>query len=268
MQPQPIAKGSARFAHSSSGLLRTPQVARSASRTIACEACLVLLAFDMFGTLADTASVASELEALCGYRALDVSRSWRARQLEYMFRVTAMGQFPTFVELTRWGLIRALNDFGIIVSPGRLDDLADGYRRLKPFDDVKPSLAALHASGHRIVVFSVGPGAWLEELVASYATLVDDVVSAEQAGVYKPHPGIYHHLLARTATMASAAMVVSCNPFDLIGAGTVGLRTAWCRRDLLAVFDPWGPRPDHTVASLTGLSEIFNADHGAERPSP
>ena len=227
----------------------------------------MLVAFDMFGTLADTASVAGELEAVCGDRALDVARIWRAKQLEYMFRVTAMGQFPPFVDLTRWGLTWALDQFGVAVSPSRLDDLVDGYRRLKPFDDVQPSLAALHACGHRIVVFSVGPGAWLEDLVASYATLVDDVVSADQAGVYKPHPGIYHHLLTRSATTASAATVVSCNPFDLIGAGAVGLRTAWCRRDPVAVFDPWGPRPDHIVASLMGLSEIFNADHGAERPA-
>ena len=54
----------------------------------------MLVAFDMFGTLADTASVARELASFCGDMAGRVARTWRDKQLEYMFRVTAMGQFP------------------------------------------------------------------------------------------------------------------------------------------------------------------------------
>jgi FMN phosphatase YigB (HAD superfamily) len=51
----------------------------------------------------------------------------------------------------------------------------------------------------------VGPRAWLEELAASYRDLVDGFVGAEDAGVYKPHPGIYRHLLAQAGTEPPAA---------------------------------------------------------------
>jgi 2-haloacid dehalogenase len=61
----------------------------------------VLVAFDMFGTLADTARVARELAPACGDMTGGVARTWRDKQLEYMFRVTAMGQFPPFGDLTR-----------------------------------------------------------------------------------------------------------------------------------------------------------------------
>jgi hypothetical protein len=54
----------------------------------------VLVAFDMFGTLADTASVASELASFCGDMAGRVARTWRDEQLEYMFRVTRDGPVP------------------------------------------------------------------------------------------------------------------------------------------------------------------------------
>jgi len=212
----------------------------------------------MFGTLADTSSVAIELVELCGPHTRNVTRTWRTKQLEYMFRVTAMGQFPSFVELTKWGLTGALNEHGIPVPPARrLADLVDGYRRLEPFDDVPPALEALHALAHTIVVFSVGPRAWLQELTSTYSDLVDDIVSAEDAGVYKPHPGVYHHLLTHTRTEPPNIVVVSSNPFDLIGAGTAGLRTVWCRRDPHAVFDPWGPRPDATVSTLTALRQVL-----------
>jgi hypothetical protein len=41
----------------------------------------VLVAFDMFGTLADTASVTRELAPFCGDMAGGVARTWRDKQL-------------------------------------------------------------------------------------------------------------------------------------------------------------------------------------------
>jgi 2-haloacid dehalogenase len=217
----------------------------------------VLVAFDMFGTLADTASVARELAPACGDMTGGVARTWRDKQLEYMFRVTAMGQFPPFGDLTRWSLARALAKAGITLA--QQDALASAYRRLQPFDDARPALAALRERGHSIVVFSVGPRAWLEELSASYRDLVDGFVSAEDAGVYKPHPGIYRHLLGQAGAEPPAALLVSCNPFDIAGAGATGMRTAWCKRQPDALFDPWGPQPDYVITSLPELAGILPA---------
>lgn len=90
------------------------------------------------------------------------------------------------------------------------------------------------------MVFSVGPRAWLEELTSSYREFVDALISAEDAGVYKPHPGCYRHLLTTMKTEPPAALLVSSNPFDLIGASAAGLRTAWCKRQPSALFDPEG----------------------------
>lgn len=104
-----------------------------------------------------------------------------------------------------------------------------------------PAPAAWSAPA-RAVVFSVGPRVWLEELAAGYREFVDDFVSAEEAGVYKPHPGIYQYLLARTGAQPAASALVSSNPFDIAGAAAVGIRTAWCRRRATAVFDPWRGR--------------------------
>jgi 2-haloacid dehalogenase len=220
---------------------------------------LVLLAFDMFGTLADTASVTKELAPACADRAGDVALAWRGKQLEYMFRVTAMGQFPPFADLTQWSLAAALAESGFSLPESELGRLAIAYRRLRPFADARPALAALRARGHVIVVFSVGPRTWLEDLADSYRELVDDIVSAEDAGVYKPHPGIYRHLLARMKAEPSAALLVSSNPFDIAGAAAVGLRTAWCRRQPSALFDPWGPRPNHVITGLADLAGLLPA---------
>ena len=147
-----------------------------------------------------------------------------------MFRVTAMGQFPSFADLTRWSLARALAEAGITLTPAQQDALAE--RLPAPAAVWRcPSGACRPArAGALIVVFSVGPRAWLEELAASYRDLVDGFVSAEDAGVYKPHPGIYRHLLGQAGTDPSAALLVSSNPFDIAGAAATGMRTAWCKR--------------------------------------
>ena len=219
----------------------------------------MLVAFDMFGTLADTGSVARELAPACGDQAGSVARTWRDRQLEYMFRVTAMGQFPSFTDLTRWGLARALAESGIALPQVQQEALVGAYRRLRPFGDARPALAALRERGHLIVVFSVGPREWLEELAGSYREFVDDFVSAEEAGFYKPHPGIYRHLLYATDTEPSAALLVSSNTFDIAGAAAVGIRTVWCRRQPAALPDPWGARPDYVITGLSELAGILPA---------
>ena len=217
----------------------------------------MIVAFDMFGTLADTADVADELAPACGEQAADVAAAWRTRQLEYMFRVTAMGQFPPFADLTKWSLASALAEYGFSLPESEVGRLAGAYRRLRPYADARPALTALRKHGHAIVVLSVGPLAWLEELTRSYRELIDDLVSAEQAGVYKPHPGIYRHLLTTRQAEPAATVLVSSNPFDLIGAGAVGLRTAWCKRRPSALFDPWGPPPDHVITGLADLPALL-----------
>ena len=217
----------------------------------------MLIALDVFGTLADPASASAALVQLCGAEAMRVATIWRTKQLEYMFRVTAMGWFPGFSDLTRWALLAALGDVGIAApSDATLERLADSYRRLQSFGDVLPTLVDLHQAGHELVAFSVAPRLWLEDLTSEYRRFVPRLVSAEDAGVYKPHPGIYQHLLRTTSTNPSEALLVSSNPFDLIGGGSIGLGTAWCRRDPRVVFDPWGPRPDHTISTLLDLSGI------------
>jgi 2-haloacid dehalogenase len=224
----------------------------------------MLFAFDMFGTLADPSSVRRELEPLVAGAAGKVAADWRRLQLEYMFRVTAMGQFPDFADLTRWALSAALASQGVEPAAEDLERLTSAYSRLACYSDVIPALGDLAAAGHQAVVFSVGPIRWLEELAAPYRHLLSSLVSAEAAGVYKPHPDIYRHLLRVTEAEPAQVRLVSGNPFDLIGGAAVGLGTVWCRRDPAARFDPWGTRPHHTVGSLDELATL----PGATVPPP
>jgi 2-haloacid dehalogenase len=58
-----------------------------------------VLAFDLYGTLVDPIAVSSELDqVLGGSDGAEVAKLWRLKQLEYSFRLTAMGHYEDF----RW----------------------------------------------------------------------------------------------------------------------------------------------------------------------
>jgi 2-haloacid dehalogenase len=56
-----------------------------------------VLAFDLYGTLVDPIAISTELgQVLGGCDGREAARLWRLKQLEYSFRLTAMGQYEDF----------------------------------------------------------------------------------------------------------------------------------------------------------------------------
>ena len=215
-----------------------------------------VLAFDVYGTLIDTQGVVTKLREYVGGQAEDFSRLWREKQLEYSFRRGLMRSYETFGVCTSQALdyTSAYLDVGLTTDQ-RAALLAE-YRGLPAFDDVKESLVGLRADGHSLYAFSNGTADAVETLLeaAGIRNLFDDVVSVDDRQTFKPNPDVYEHLLNATATSAGEAWLISSNPFDVIGAVSCGLRSAWVRRSSKSIFDPWGIDPTLTIASLGELA--------------
>jgi 2-haloacid dehalogenase len=80
----------------------------------------------------------------------------------------------------------------------------------------------------------------------------DCVVTAEEAGYYKPDPRPYRLALARMNVSPRDAAFVAGSVYDLFGTSAVGLRTYWHNRVGLA--RPAGaPQADFESATLDGL---------------
>ena len=86
----------------------------------------------------------------------------------------------------------------------------------------------------------------------------DCVVTAEEAGYYKPDPRPYRLALAKLDVPASEAAFVAGSGYDLFGACAVGLRTYWHNRIGLARPDGApppsfeSPTLDHLIPWLEG----------------
>lgn len=94
---------------------------------------------------------------------------------------------------------------------------------------------------------------------AKSLSLLDKVVSADEMKTLKPDPALYAHAMRRLKHGDGAFWLVSSNPFDIIGAKTAGLRTAWVRRNAAVMFDPWSVEPDLVVPGLDQRRTVLEA---------
>ena len=212
------------------------------------------LTFDMYGTLVDPLGVQRTLEG----RVADpeaVARRWRETQLRYAALLTAMEHYHDFGWVTERALEHALATSGEAVDPAERRELVAAYDELEAFPDTRPGLERLRDAGHFLAVFSNGTRAMIERVVsgAGIADCFDDLISVDEVGTFKPSPRVYRHAAARAGREIGATWLVSANPFDVVGAATAGMRTAWVDRGV-AAFDPLGPEPDIVVAELGGLA--------------
>ena len=220
---------------------------------------MTTLAFDVYGTLIDTAGVTGALETLVGDDARRFSEQWRQKQLEYTFRYGLMGHYRDFRICTRQALDYCCAQRQADLSPDARDYLMAQYLTLPAFDDVVEGLDRLSRAGVNMYAFSNGVPDDLEQLLghAGIRAFFDGVVSVDEVATFKPDPAVYRHFLKRTRATASQSWLISGNAFDICGACAVGMRTLWLRRNPETVFDPWELTPDREATSFTEMAALF-----------
>lgn len=221
-----------------------------------------VLAFDVYGTLIDTAGVTAALDALLPGRGAAFAAAWRQKQLEYTFRRALMRKYQNFQFCTRTALEYTAAAFDAKLTDDDKTRLLAQYRELPAFSDVVPALSKIASSGMRVFAFSNGVRSDIEALLANAGirSHFEEIVSVDEIGSFKPDPAIYELFVRRAAAPATQCWLVSGNPFDVIGAVSAGMLAVWVRRDPAAIFDPWELEP--TVV-ISHLSQIADAVTGA-----
>ncbi|TYO99613.1 2-haloacid dehalogenase [Geothermobacter ehrlichii] len=217
-----------------------------------------VFAFDVYGTLIDTAGVVALLERMLPARARAFSDLWRSKQLEYSFRRGLMQNYRDFSVCTAQALDYTCAALGVELSSVQKAELLAAYRRLPAFADVEKALELLRQKSCRLFAFSNGKPDDLESLLqqAGIREYFEEIVSCDEIRSFKPNPAVYAHFLRRAGAAGDTAWMVSGNPFDVLGALSAGMRAAWIRRNPDAVFDPWELSPTATLSSLEGLVDL------------
>ncbi|GAB7357294.1 hypothetical protein MBLNU459_g8261t1 [Dothideomycetes sp. NU459] len=201
----------------------------------------IVVAFDAYGTLLSTESIAKKLASHFGQeKAQTIATTWRKYQLEYTWRLNSMGQYEDFSKLTDRSLRHALAESSVTLEQRHVDDLMRAYDSLSTFPDVAPALEGISKqSSIHAVVFSNGTHAMVSSSVnkspdlSPYASVFKDIVVIEEVKKFKPAPEVYHHLarkVDKSEKDMSSMWLVSGNPFDVVGARAVGMQACWVDR--------------------------------------
>jgi 2-haloacid dehalogenase len=128
------------------------------------------------------------------------------------------------------------------------------WQELSPFVDVLPALQKLK-SKYRLVVLSNGEAHYLDYLVKKRLNFdFHAVISVEQVGAFKPHPGVYRRAAVILKLEVGECMMVSAHPFDLVGARACGYRAAYVNRYGLP-YEDTSFQPDAVVKNFQELAD-------------
>jgi 2-haloacid dehalogenase len=220
------------------------------------------VAFDLYGTLVDPIGIAAEVDrVVSGGRGEHLATLWRSKQLEYSFRMTAMGQYRDFRWITERALLFAARSLGVEVTEENGRHLIDYYDRLPAFPDAIPALRSLAEDEYRLAVFSNGTPGMIERSLSNtgLGAHVPHRVSVDDVRVFKPSPTAYRHAADTLGTPVGELILVSCNAFDVTGAAAAGLPTVWVNRSG-NTFDTIGDRPGVTVRGLAELAAVLRGE--------
>lgn len=218
--------------------------------------------FDAYGTLFDVAAAARQAAAEPGFEALqdkwpEVANHWRLKQLQYTWLRAVADAHADFWDVTQDGLEWALEATGLLGDAKLRQRLLDLYWELQTYPEAPAMLAALKAAGLQTAILSNGSPPMLDGAVqsAGIGDVLDDVLSVESVGVFKPHVRVYDLVQERFGCARDEVLFVSSNGWDAAGASGYGFVTAWVNRadepmDRL----PWTPA--HVLPDLTTIPEL------------
>lgn len=189
--------------------------------------------FDAYGTLLDVHAAMARYAERLGPNWHNISAEWRAKQIEYTWVRSLAGpaHHRDFWSLTQEALSFVARRYGI-ADKALLADVLAAYRRLDAYPEVPKLLASLLDQGIARAILSNGEPGMLSDAVqsAGIADLLDDVLSVESVGVFKPDPRVYRLVTDRFNLPADAIGFYSSNPWDAFGALAFGFRVFWVNR--------------------------------------
>jgi 2-haloacid dehalogenase len=214
------------------------------------------VAFDAYGTLFEVHSVIALCTRKFPGQGAELSKLWRAKQLEYTWLRSLMGRYEDFWRVTESALAFACNSLSLPCPAETRRELMESYLHLDTFPEVRPALDKL--AQHRLAILSNGSPKMLDAGVenAGLKGIFADVISADEVKTYKSSPRVYALVTKHLDAPKNAIAFVSSNFWDIAGAKSYGFWACWVNRRKLPE-DELGLRLDVTVDTLDGLIPIL-----------
>ncbi|WP_294612858.1 haloacid dehalogenase type II [Roseovarius sp.] len=221
--------------------------------------------FDAYGTLFDVAAAARNAAREPGRETFArhwpaIAEKWRLKQLQYTWLRAVMGTHTGFWQVTQDGLDWAMESEGLEGDADLRERLLQLYWELEAYPEVPAMLHALKDAGLNTAILSNGAPDMLDGAVksAGIGDVLDDVLSVESVGIFKPARVVYDLVGARFGCAPEEVLFVSSNGWDASAAAGYGFATAWVNR----AGDPMDrlpASPETVLSDLTGIPALARA---------
>ena len=222
--------------------------------------------FDAYGTLFDVNAAAREVAGEPGREAFaqhwpKLADIWRQKQLQYTWIRAITGAHTDFWEVTQNALDNAL-DVCLLNGSEHAElraRLLALYWELSAYPEVPGMLQELKDKVMNTAILSNGSPDMLKGAVesAGIGSVLDDVLSVESVGIFKPAPEVYELVGNRFGCKPHEVVFVSSNGWDAAAASGFGFRSCWVHRNSGQQVDrlPW--KPEWVLEDLTAVPQLL-----------
>lgn len=191
------------------------------------------LTFDCYGTLIQwDEGLLAAMDAILSAKGGDIDQpAFIAVYDRYEHELEGQRPHRSFRQVTALALELAMKEFDLPFDSADADLLTSSIGRMPPFPEVVKTLGKLKAAGFRLAIISNTDDAIIVGNVAQLGGYIDRVITAEQAGAYKPSTQIFRHAW-KTLDIGMDDLVHICaSPhLDLAAARELGFRAIWVDR--------------------------------------
>jgi 2-haloacid dehalogenase len=221
---------------------------------------LAACTFDCYGTLIDWEGGLGSFLYDYALRQRDdrsngreLRERWEAIQFEVI-----QGEYLRYADALAESLRLLAHERGWSYSDEEGKALARSMRSWQPFPDTAPALRRAHDAGLKLVIVSNTDRDIIEHSLRHIEAPIDDVVTAEDVGSYKPALPHFERALEVVGAPAEQILHVAFGfKYDIGPAQELGFKSAWVNRR--AEPRPGPAVPDLEWRDLWGLAELADA---------
>jgi 2-haloacid dehalogenase len=218
------------------------------------------LTFDCYGTLIQwdegLKAVAGEILRDKGDHSIDVDRLIEVYD-RHEYRLEQIPPYRSFRQLSTLGLHLALEALGLASAPEDSQRLAAAIPRMPPFPEVIETLACLKGMGFKLCIVSNTDDDIIAGNVAQLGGHIDRVITAQQAGAYKPNPRLFDYAHEQLGVGREQVVHICANPtLDHAAARDMHFRCVWIDRGTGRKLLP-DYQPDAILNTLDQVVPLF-----------
>ena len=215
-----------------------------------------VLVFDVNETLSDMTPMKNAFTESGLHETL--SRVWFAELLRDGFALTTTGENPAFLDIASDSLHRLLTQ---TLGPGNYQNQTNHimgvFKNLPLHPDVAPGIRKLNTITQLVTLSNGSPS--VAESLTSRGGIRDKfsrLLSVQDAPCWKPAAEAYRYVSRQTGHTPGDLMLVAVHPWDIHGAKTAGLQTAWINRSATA-YPSYYAQPDVEAQDLIELARTL-----------